>query len=380
MSDVRQLTPLGSGGVAVLGLCSDESEERLRRCFDRPLPAAGQIAFGSLRAESGEILDEVLVVRTRGGALELHLHGSQPLVDDLRARLGRPGPAVEAADATGTAAPLEERAWSLAASAPTAFGARILIDQAEGALRREIDALFAAAPAERAQRCAELAARGEACARLFRRTRVALVGPVNAGKSTLFNLLVGAEEALVSDEPGTTRDALGAHAVLGLWPAVLVDTAGERQLHGLREGRAAQQATIEAEGMRLARAAADRADITLEMRPALERGQERAAGPVAGSASGRPRVIVWSRCAESLGPHPSAWPEGGLSALEAPDHARRTVAATIAGTLGLATDPGALWRPGDGVPFEPRFVERLHRFGQQGSVDTLGLDSLLAAM
>ena len=58
--------------------------------------------------------------------------------------------------------------------------------------------------------------------------RVCLVGPPNAGKSSLLNALAGREVAIVSSEPGTTRDAVEATLVLGGRVAVVADTAGPR--------------------------------------------------------------------------------------------------------------------------------------------------------
>ena len=58
------------------------------------------------------------------------------------------------------------------------------------------------------------------------RWRVVLTGPPNAGKSTLFNALAGRLAAVVSAEPGTTRDFLTAELDLEGVPIVLVDTAG----------------------------------------------------------------------------------------------------------------------------------------------------------
>jgi tRNA modification GTPase len=59
--------------------------------------------------------------------------------------------------------------------------------------------------------------------------RVVLAGPANAGKSSLFNALAGADSALVSPLAGTTRDYLEATIELDGIPVVLVDTAGEQQ-------------------------------------------------------------------------------------------------------------------------------------------------------
>ncbi|MFT3840281.1 MAG: tRNA uridine-5-carboxymethylaminomethyl(34) synthesis GTPase MnmE [Myxococcaceae bacterium] len=62
-----------------------------------------------------------------------------------------------------------------------------------------------------------------------RGARVVLHGPANAGKSTLFNALVGEDRALVDAEPGTTRDALEAKLEWNGLAVTLVDTAGLRE-------------------------------------------------------------------------------------------------------------------------------------------------------
>lgn len=57
---------------------------------------------------------------------------------------------------------------------------------------------------------------------------IVIAGAPNAGKSSLFNALVGTQRAIVTDVPGTTRDALEAMMDIGPWPVRLVDTAGLR--------------------------------------------------------------------------------------------------------------------------------------------------------
>ena len=58
---------------------------------------------------------------------------------------------------------------------------------------------------------------------------VVIAGPPNAGKSSLFNALLGRSRAIVTEIPGTTRDALEAVIDSGEWPLRLVDTAGLRE-------------------------------------------------------------------------------------------------------------------------------------------------------
>ena len=60
-------------------------------------------------------------------------------------------------------------------------------------------------------------------------TRIGIVGMPNAGKSSLFNALLGRSRAIVTEIPGTTRDALEAVIDGGKWPLRLVDTAGLRE-------------------------------------------------------------------------------------------------------------------------------------------------------
>jgi len=64
---------------------------------------------------------------------------------------------------------------------------------------------------------------------------VVIAGPPNVGKSSLFNALLGRSRAIVTEIPGTTRDALEAVIDTGKWPLRLVDTAGLRETEDLIE-------------------------------------------------------------------------------------------------------------------------------------------------
>ncbi|MCH8809656.1 MAG: tRNA uridine-5-carboxymethylaminomethyl(34) synthesis GTPase MnmE [Proteobacteria bacterium] len=90
---------------------------------------------------------------------------------------------------------------------------------------------------------------------------VAIIGPPNAGKSTLLNALARRPVAIVSEVAGTTRDVIEVHLDLGGYPVTLADTAGLRTTES--EAGASGQAAVEAEGIRRARAHAAAADLKL---------------------------------------------------------------------------------------------------------------------
>ncbi|WP_257457739.1 tRNA modification GTPase [Archangium lipolyticum] len=137
--------------------------------------------------------------------------------------------------------------------------------------------------------------------RLVRRgARVALYGPVNAGKSTLFNRLVGEERALVDDEPGTTRDVLEARVEWDGLGISLLDTAGLRDAPG----------RIEALGIARTREVLAAVDLAvLVLPPGSSAAEARQwlleAGPT-------PVLRVSGKCDVVFGvdPHPGPLPEG----------------------------------------------------------------------
>ncbi len=82
---------------------------------------------------------------------------------------------------------------------------------------------------------------------------LAVIGPPNAGKSSLVNALARRDVAIVAEIAGTTRDVIEVRMDLGGYPVILADTAGLRDTAEV----------IEAEGVRRARARAETADLVL---------------------------------------------------------------------------------------------------------------------
>ncbi|MBD8908982.1 tRNA uridine-5-carboxymethylaminomethyl(34) synthesis GTPase MnmE [Methylorubrum zatmanii] len=133
---------------------------------------------------------------------------------------------------------------------------------------------------------------------------VVLAGAPNAGKSTLLNALSGRDAAIVSEIPGTTRDAIEVRCDLGGLPVVLVDTAGLRET----EDR------IEAEGVNRTRRRMQSADLILHLVPMGDRPDRQA-------VTGAPTLVVQTKAdlaaggAEPQGLAISAVTGAGLDAL-----------------------------------------------------------------
>ena len=92
---------------------------------------------------------------------------------------------------------------------------------------------------------------------LRRGIRVVIIGKPNAGKSTLFNSIARRNAAIVSEQPGTTRDVLEVSIDLKGYPFTVVDTAGIRESSDV----------VEQEGIRRAIQEAENADIRVIMCP-----------------------------------------------------------------------------------------------------------------
>jgi tRNA modification GTPase len=122
--------------------------------------------------------------------------------------------------------------------------ADVLGDEIEKVAWEEVRKLAAEIGAYLAQRTAE---------RIREGLEVVILGPPNAGKSSLLNALARRDVAIVTPEAGTTRDLIEVHLDLGGYPVTVVDTAGLREAAG----------AAEREGIRRAEERASRADMVI---------------------------------------------------------------------------------------------------------------------
>jgi len=287
----------GRAGIAVVRLSGPGSGGALA-VLAGGRPAARRASLRAIRDPvSGEALDQGLVFWFPGPAsftgedmAELHLHGGKGVVSAVLAALGRipnlrpaePGEFTRRAFDHGRLDLTEAEGLADLIDAETEAQRRQALRQLGGELGRlyegwrarllqalarieayldfpdeGLPAGLAAEVTGQAQAVegeiqAHLndARRGE---RLRDGLRIAILGPANAGKSSLLNMLTRREAAIVSNLAGTTRDVIEVALDLGGYPVVVADTAGLRTVTN----------EVEAEGVRRARSQAEAADIKI---------------------------------------------------------------------------------------------------------------------
>ena len=259
------------------------------------VPEPRHASLRTLRDTSGDVLDHALVLwfpsphsATGEDMAEFHIHGGRAVVDAVLGALGRsaarlavPGEFTRRALLNGRLDLEGVEGLSDLLAAETEYQRREALRRADGALGRRLgrwsaDLLAIAAQCEAAidydgdveadeTRIAfevmhlladiDNALARVSAERLRNGLRVAIVGPVNSGKSSLFNALVGSDAAIVSPIAGTTRDLIERPITIEGMPFVLVDTAGDREASD----------EIERIGVDRARAARASADIVVDL-------------------------------------------------------------------------------------------------------------------
>lgn len=261
---------LPPAGIAVVRITGPQAATALEALAGK-LPEPRRAVYRALHDDHGTLLDHALILWFSGtktatgeNLAELHLHGGRAVVSSVLEALQQvPGlrPAVageftrrafengriDLSEAEGLAdllaAETESQRQSALTLAEGGLGRKVeiwqsgllgLSAQVEAALdfsdeddvgdASAVRAHLATLADEMASLLAEPGAE-----RLRDGIRVVLAGPPNSGKSSLFNVLVDREAAIVSDIAGTTRDRIEAVVAMNGVPFVLIDTAGLRE-------------------------------------------------------------------------------------------------------------------------------------------------------
>jgi tRNA modification GTPase len=270
-------TPPGQGGVAIIRLSGPEAEHIaqslvLLKHQSFPLRSHHLYLGEIVEPRSGQRLDQGLFTIMRAPhsytgehVAELHCHGGGFLARRILAvvlqqgaRLAEPGEFTKRAFLNGKLDLAQAEAVLNLIEAKSEQGAHLAWEQLSGQLSEAVNYLrqrlvhtvayieaFLDFPEEdipirsQSEIEQEVAALIEDIAslaatfqqgRVYRDgTRTAIVGKPNVGKSSLLNLLLGTERAIVTNVPGTTRDILEETVIVGGIPLVLWDMAGLRQ-------------------------------------------------------------------------------------------------------------------------------------------------------
>jgi tRNA modification GTPase len=355
-------TPPGRGAIAIVRCSGPAARAIAARVFRGRGPLRNRVAtYGEILDADGAVLDRGLAIAMDGphtvtgeDVLELHVHGS-PLIagETLRsvvlagARAAGPGEFtrraflngkldLSAAEAVADVIEAESRAAARAAQANLAGGLRAaiegirvplvaLLERLAGAIdypdevpeptRDEVRAGVAAA----ATALGDLVADWERGRLVREGVSLAIVGPPNAGKSSLLNGLLGEERAIVSDLPGTTRDVIEERFAIDGVVVRVLDTAGLR---------AATADPLELLGMARAQrvlAAAAVALVVVDGSVALDADAQ----AVLAATRERPRVVLFNKrdlgaagfaertAAEAGALHGSAYDPATLAAVRA---------------------------------------------------------------
>jgi tRNA modification GTPase len=300
MSDPIFAPASGQGGAITIIRLSGDGLPRILEALAGHLPPPRHAALRRLR-HAERMIDEGLLLwfpapRSVTGEdyAELHVHGGRAVraaiadaLVSLGARPAEPGEFSRRAFAHGKIDLLQAEGIADLIDAETDAQRRLALEQSAGATSRAVEHWRSTLINAMAQLAASIDFADEdlppeteflllqtierlrdelatalgashAAERLREGLSVVILGPPNAGKSSLLNAIAGSDIAIVAPTPGTTRDAIATSLVIAGIPLNLTDTAGLRETND----------PIEAEGVRRAQRHADEADLILALHPA----------------------------------------------------------------------------------------------------------------
>jgi tRNA modification GTPase len=290
-------TPPGRSGVAVIRLSGPLTRAILDSTLGGPRPEPRKAALRLIRDAGGQAIDQGLILFFPGPAsftgedcAEFQIHGGPAIIEALLDRLlelgARPAEAGEftrRAFEHGKLDLTEAEGLADLVDAETSAQREQALAQMTGALkslyedwRTQLVSIMAAIEGEidfpdeegvpdhlaQTARTAIQSLQDQMARHLDDNHRgekirdgfnIAIIGPPNAGKSSLLNALARREAAIVTDIPGTTRDIVEVRTVLGGFAVTLADTAGLRAAQGI----------VEQEGIKRALTRADSADLVV---------------------------------------------------------------------------------------------------------------------
>ena len=296
----------GRAGVSVFRASGPDAAEILRVICGGPLPAPRFASLRKLFDQDGGLIDEALVLFFEGpdsftgeDTAEFHTHGSPAVVETMAARFlslglrqALPGEFTRRAFDNGKMDLTEAEGLADLIDSDTDVQRRQAVRQMQGGLKSryldwreglitalasiegEIDfpdeedvpdalAHIAFEPLSHVIGDMEDSLdQGGAGERIRQGLDIAIIGPPNAGKSSLINYLTGRDAAIVSEIAGTTRDIVDAHFEIAGLPVRVADTAGLRTTYD----------TIEAEGVRRAYKRSEDSDIRIGVVDAADVG------------------------------------------------------------------------------------------------------------
>lgn len=304
-------TPYGESGIGVIRLSGDACEGLARQVFKKTNVEPRKAYLGHYQSVDGTQLDQTLFIYFPKGAsytgeamLEISCHGNplilQLVIRDLIVRGCRhaePGEFTRRAFLNGILDLCQAEAVADLIHAKSTQALSIAQKQLQGALSEKVHAFVRRLTESLAEVDAYLDFPEEDlpasnlktlkhllealsqdlqhlidahahCPSLTNGISTVIIGPPNAGKSTLLNTLLGQERALVSDIPGTTRDFISEFVQIGKYGLRLIDTAGLHESYD----------ELERQGIEKTLQQIERADLILLV---LDRSVELPALPIA---------------------------------------------------------------------------------------------------